>query len=324
MQHGYGSADTWEQRDLPVPVPGRGQVLVRVHAAAVDRGTWHLMTGTPLLVRPAVGFGGLRRPVPGRDLAGVVEAVGEDVAGFAPGEEVFGTGEGSLAEFSLVPARRLARKPAALSFEEAAAAPVSGLTALQALRAGGLRAPGDGEGRAVLVIGASGGVGTSAVQLARSSGAAVTGVCGPTKADLVRSLGAEQVLDHTREDVDATGTRYDVVLDIAGNRPVSLLRRALTPAGTLVVVGGEGGGRLTGGLHRQLGAAALSPFVRQRLVVLVASENAADLAELARLADEGAFRPALDRTFPLAEAAKAIRHLEAGHARGKVVVTLRG
>lgn len=316
IQESYGGADTLELREVPVPSPRRGEVLVRVRAAGIDRGTWHLMAGLPLVMRLGFGLRGPRQPTPGRDLAGIVEAVGEGVTRFAKGDAVYGTGHGSLAEFARAREDRLAAKPVSLSFEQAAAVPVSALTALQALRNAGRVAP----GQTVLVIGASGGVGTYAVQLAKAFGAEVTGVCSTTKVDLVRSLGADHVIDYTRSDLDDDARQYDLVLDIAGNRPVARLRRLLTPTGTLVIVGGEGGDRWTGGMQRQLGAVALSPLVRHRLAMLLSRENSADLVTLADLADQGAFRPAIDRTFTLDSAAKAMHHLEAGHARGKVVV----
>ena len=316
IQEGYGGADTLELREVPVPSPRRGEVLVRVRAAGIDRGTWHLMAGLPLVMRLGFGLRGPRQPTPGRDLAGIVEAVGEGVTRFAKGDAVYGTGHGSLAEFARAREDRLAAKPVSLSFEQAAAVPVSALTALQALRNAGRVEP----GQSVLVIGASGGVGTYAVQLAKAFGAEVTGVCSTTKVDLVRSLGADHVIDYTRSDLDDDARQYDLVLDIAGNRPVARLRRLLTPTGTLVIVGGEGGDRWTGGMQRQLGAVALSPLVRHRLAMMLSRENSADLVTLADLADQGAFRPAIDRTFTLDSAAKAMHHLEAGHARGKVVV----
>jgi NADPH:quinone reductase-like Zn-dependent oxidoreductase len=312
IQKRYGGTETLELREVPVPVPRKGEVLVRVRAAGIDRGTVHLMTGLPLVMRLVVGLRGPRQPIPGRDLAGTVEAVGEGVTRFAVGDAVYGTGHGSLAELTRAPQDRLAAKPASLSFEQAAAVPVSALTALQALRNAGRVAP----GQRVLVIGASGGVGSYAVQLAKAFGAEVTGVCSTTKVDLVRSLGADHVVDYTRSDLAERAHEYDLVLDIAGNRPVRRLRRLLTPTGTLVIVGGEGGDRWTGGMQRQLGAVALSPFVRHRLAMLFSRENSADLVTLADLADRGAFRPAIDRTFDLDAAAKALHHLEAGHTRG--------
>ena len=300
---------------VPDPVPAAGEVLVRVEAAGVDRGTWKLAVGLPLVVRLAVGLRTPRVRTPGRDLAGTVVAVGPGVDDVAVGDGVYGTADGSLAELALVPRRRLARRPAGLTAREAAGVPVSGLTAFQAVRLSGV-----GPGQRVLVVGASGGVGTFAVQLAVAAGARVTGVCSPAKADLVRSLGAEHVIDHTREDVDAEGVRYDVVLDIGGNRTLRALRRVLEPGGTLVVIGGEEGGRLTGGLQRGVAAALLSPFVRQRLVMHVSRETAQDLEALGRVIESGAVRTVLDRGWPLEDAAAAIEHVGSGRARGKVVV----
>ncbi|WP_446209852.1 NAD(P)-dependent alcohol dehydrogenase [Micromonospora sp. IBSANI012] len=317
VQDRYGSADVWELRDIDPPRVGDDDVLVRVHAAGVDPGVWHLMTGLPYPVR--LGYG-LRRPrhrVPGMDLAGVVEAVGRHVTRFAPGDEVYGTGAGSYAEYALAPQHKLARKPAALTFAEAAAIPVSGQTALTAVRDAATVRP----DQRVLVIGAGGGVGSYAVQLATAAGAHVTGVCGPTKPDLVTSLGAIDVIDHTREDITDRGVTYDVIVDTAGNRTLTHLRRALTPTGTLVLVGGEAAtGKLLQGFDRQLRALLLSPLVGQRLVPLVAKESSENLDALTALVDAGRLRPVLDRSWPLAEAADAIRHLRGGHARGKNVV----
>ena len=316
-QHRYGGTDTLQLTEIETPTPGPHEVLVRVRAAGVDRGTWHLMAGRPYAVRLAFGLRRPKFPVAGRDVAGVVERVGADVTSFAIGDEVIGTADGSYADFAVVPVTRLARKPASLSFEEAATLPVSGATALQAVRRAGVEA-----GDRVLVIGASGGVGSYAVQVASARGAEVTGVASGTKADLVRSLGATRVIDHTREEIDSAGGRWDVIIDVAGLRPLSLLRRCLEPDGTLVIVGGEGGDRWLGGTHRQLAALALNPFTGRRLTALMSKETAADFAELADLADRGELRPVLERTYALGEAAKAIDHLVAGHVRGKVAVSL--
>ncbi|MEP7736189.1 NAD(P)-dependent alcohol dehydrogenase [Nocardioides sp. 31GB23] len=314
-QHRYGGTETLQLTEIEAPTPGPDEVLVRVRAAGVDRGTWHLMAGQPYAVRLAFGLRRPKFPVVGRDVAGVVDRVGADVTSFAIGDEVIGTANGSYADFAVVPVSRLARKPASLSFEEAATLPVSGATALQVVRRAGVEA-----GDRVLVIGASGGVGSYAVQVAAARGAEVTGVASGAKADLVRSLGAARVIDHTRDEIDATGEQWDVIIDLAGLRRLSLLRRCLTPGGTLVIAGGEGGDRWLGGTHRQLGAMALSPFVRQRLTSLLSKETAADFATLADMADRGELRPVLERTYALEEAAKAIDHLVDGHVRGKIVV----
>ncbi|MFE9694715.1 NAD(P)-dependent alcohol dehydrogenase [Micromonospora sp. NPDC005806] len=315
VQDRYGPADPLRLTDVETPTPRAGQVLVQVRAAGVDPGVWHLMTGLPYAVR--LGYG-LRRPrnrVPGMDLAGVVTAVGPGVTTFTPGDEVYGTGAGSFAEYALAPAGRLAPKPASLTFTEAAAVPVSGQTALTAVRDAARVRP----DQRVLVIGAGGGVGSYAVQLARAADAQVTGLCGPTKLDLVRSLGAHDVIDYTRHDLP--DRRYDVIIDTAGNRPLSRLRRILTAKGTLVLVGGEArDGRWLQGFDRQLRALALSPFVGQRLAPLVAKECTANLAALTGHIEAGQVRPVVERTFPLTRAAEAIRHVKAGHTSGKVVI----
>jgi NADPH:quinone reductase-like Zn-dependent oxidoreductase len=300
------------------PTIGDDEVLVRVAAASVDRGTVHLMTGQPLAMRLA-GFG-VRRPKapnPGRAFAGTVVAVGVAVTGFAPGDEVYGSGDGVFAEYVAVRPGRLARKPATLSFEESAAVPISGVTALQAVRKAGVR-----PGQRVLVIGASGGVGTFAVQIAKAFGAEVTGVCSPAKVDLVRSLGADDVIDYTRDDVTAGDRRYDAILDIGGNRKLSTLRRALTPRGTLVIVGGETAGRWLGGFGRSLRAVLLSPLLRQSLGMLVSTENAADLDAVRELVESGRVTPAIDRTYPLAETPAAIRAVDRGEVRGKIAIAV--
>lgn len=313
----YGSADVLHLSELQVPEVGDEEVLVRVRAAGLDRGAWHVMAGLPYLLRGA-GYG-LRRPRVaglGSELAGVVEAVGANVTGIAPGEAVFGTCSASFAEYAVTGPDKLARMPANLDFEHAAAVPVSAVTALQALRDHGrLRA-----GQRVLVIGASGGVGTFAVQIAKALGANVTGLASPPKVDLVRSLGADQVIDYTRTEITDDGRRYDVVLDIGGNRPLSRLRRVLTGDGTLVIVGGEGGGRWTGGIHRQLGAMVLTLFVRQRLGTFIAKTNSTDLDTLRALIEAGSVTPAVDRVIALEEVPGAIRDLIAGRVSGKVVI----
>ena len=316
----YGPAGNVRVRTVPRPDIADDEVLVRVHAAGVDRGVWHVMAGLPYPIRLA-GFG-LRMPkdpVLGIDVAGVVVAIGASVTRFQPGDAVFGMGMGSFAEFVAVPEAKLAAKPANLSFVQAAAMPVSGVTALQAVRdKGGVQA-----GQKVLIIGASGGVGTYAVQIAKALGAEVTGVCSPAKAVIVRSTGADRVIDYTREDFAADGPIHDVIIDIGGNSPLSRLRRALTPTGTLVITGGETDGRLLGGNDRQMRAVLLSPFVRQTLRTFVASENHQDLQVLAELVEAGKVAPVIDRTYPLADAAAAIQHVADGRARGKVVLDIR-
>ena len=317
LRERYGSVELVQLKVIDRPAIGDGEILVRVRAAGVDRGVWHPMTGTPYPLRLAgYGFGAPKNPVLGGDFAGVVEAVGKTVTRFKPGDEVFGVAQGTFAEYARVREDKLARKLANLTFEQAAAVPTSGFTALQALRDQGHVQP----GQKVLVIGASGGVGTFAVQLAKAFGAEVTGVSSTTKVDLVRSIGADHAIDYTREDF-AGGKPYDLILDIGGNRPVSQLRRALAPKGTLVIVGGEGGGRWFG-MGRQLRALAVSPFVRQRLTMFIASQRYQDLLVLTELIEAGKVTPAVDRVYPLSEVPQAIRYLEDGRARGKVVISV--
>lgn len=319
VQQAYGSADVLELRDIDPPTIGADEVLVRVRAAGVDRGVWHLMTGLPYPVRLA-GYGvrAPKQPVPGMDLAGVVEAVGSAVTRFTPGDEVFGVGTGTFAELARASEAKLAHKPADLEWAEAGALGISALTALQALRdTGSVQA-----GQRVLVIGASGGVGSYAVQVAKALGAEVTGVCSPGKVDLVRSLGADHVLDYTAQDFADGSVQYDLIIDIGGNTTLRRLRAALTPTGTAAIVGGENGGRFLGGFDRMLRAPVLSMMVGQRLAAVACSENAADLEVLAGMATAGQVRAAVERTFPLDQAPDAIRHLQGGHARGKLVVTV--
>jgi NADPH:quinone reductase-like Zn-dependent oxidoreductase len=315
----YGSPDVLELREIERPIVGPDDVLVRVHAAGLDQGVWHFMTGLPYLFRLAgIGLRAPKNPLLGYDLAGRVEAVGGNVTRFRPGDEVFGTGRGSFAEHACARMDRLAPKPASLRFEQAAAVPISGYAALQAVRDHGqVRS-----GQRVLIIGAGGGVGTFAVQLARAFGADVTGVCSTSKTDLVRSLGADHVIDYTRDDITNGRDRYDVILDIAGNRRLSQLRRALAPAGTLVIVGGDGGGRWLGGIDRQLRAQLLSPFVRQKLGTFISKERNEDLEALREFLEAGTITPVVERTFPLSEVPEAIRFLRAGRVRGKVVITI--
>jgi NADPH:quinone reductase-like Zn-dependent oxidoreductase len=322
VQEQYGPEPEGLLRSAEVerPAVGDGEVLVRVHAVSVDRGTWHLMAGLPYPARLAFG---LRRPSfanPGRSFAGTVEVVGGGVTDLRAGDEVYGTagGNGAFAEYAIARPATLAAKPANLSFEEAATVPVSGLTALQAVRDHAQVLAGE----KVLVIGASGGVGGFAVQIAKALGAEVTGVSSTAKVDAVRAFGADAVVDYTREDVANGRLRYDVVLDIGGNRRLSHLRRALTPRGRLVIVGGETGGRWLDGLDRQFRAALLSPFLGQHLSFFLTKENAADLAALRELVEAGLVTPVIDRTYPLDQTVAAIRHLLDGRATGKLAVTV--
>ncbi|MGD2136163.1 MAG: NAD(P)-dependent alcohol dehydrogenase [Gemmatimonadales bacterium] len=319
VQDTYGSPDVLKLEDIDKPLIGDDDLLVRVHAAGVDRGVWHIMTGLPYLIRiMGYGFRGPKTRVPGTDVAGCVEAVGTNVTQWQVGEEVFGTCEGAFAEYACVKHDKCVPKPANVTFEQAAAVPVSGITALQGVRDQGAVAA----GQSVLVIGASGGVGTFAVQIAKALGAEVTGVCSTSKVDLVRSIGADHVIDYTREDVAETERRYDVILDIGGNRPLSHLRRALAPRGRLVMVGGEHGDRWIGGMARPLRALVLSRFVSQKMGMFIAQVRQKDLLYLKDLIETGKVMPVIDNIYSLAEAAEAIRHLEAGQARGKVVVRI--
>lgn len=306
--------------DVPEPTISDDEVLVRVHAASVDRGTWHIMTGRPYLIR-AVGFGlrAPKAPNPGRSYAGTVETCGNDVRAFAPGDAVYGTCDGSFAEYVRGSLDTLARKPANLSYEEAAACPISGVTALQAVRdKARVQA-----GQTVLIVGASGGVGTFAVQIAKAFGATVTGVCSAAKMDLVRALGADHVIDYAVENFSDGPVRYDVVLDIGGNSPLSRLRRAMNARGTLVIVGGETDGRWLGGFDRQIRALALSLIVSQKLGTLASSENATDLIALTELLESGKVTPALDETYELRDVAKALQRMTDGHTQGKIIVSIR-
>jgi NADPH:quinone reductase-like Zn-dependent oxidoreductase len=313
VQDAYGSVDVLRLAEVAA-----NEVLVKVRAAGMDRGTWHNMTGMPYLMR-IMGFG-FRRPknsVAGLDVAGTVVEVGSDVTRFQAGDEVFGISRGSFAEYAAAREDKLVHKPAGLSFEQAAVVPISGGTAIQGLRAGRIEA-----GQRVLVIGASGGVGTYAVQLAKAFGAEVTGVCSTAKVELIRSLGADHVVDYTREDFVDGGRRYDLILDVGGSSSLSRLRRALTPTGTLVIVGGEKGGKWTGGFGRQLRAVGLSPFVRQRLTMLASKEHHSHIEAVSRFIERGQVTPVIDRIYPLAEVPDAMRHLEAGRARGKIAITI--
>ena len=316
-QHSYGSPTVRELEDVDKPVVDDEGVLVRVAATSVNALDWHLMRGLPLFLRLMTG---VRRPKssrPGADVAGYVEAVGANITELRPGDEVFGGCDGAFAEYVCGKERHFVPKPARLTFEQAAAIPVAGCTALQALRDVGKVQP----GQRVLINGASGGVGTFAVQIAKAFGADVTGVCSTRNLEMVRSIGANRVVDYTVEDFTRTGARYDVIVDNVGNRSLSALRRAMTPKGTVVIVGG-GGGRLLGPMTQMLKARVLSRFVGQRMLMFVATLNKEDLLVLKELIDAGKVTPVVDRTYPLSEAPEAIRYLETGHARGKVVVTV--
>jgi len=320
LQHAYGETDVLDFAEIAKPEIAADEVLVRVHAAGVDRGVWHLMTGLAYPIRLAgYGLRAPKNPVPGMDMAGVVEAVGADVTRFQPGDEVFGIGKGTYAEYAVAPENKLAPKPANLSMEQAAVVAISGLTALQAVRDHGQVQP----GHTVLITGASGGVGTYAVQLAKAFGAQVTGVCSTAKVDLVRSIGADHIIDYTQEDFARREHYYDVILDIGGRPSLSSLRRALTPKGTAIIVGGESDGRWLGGYDRQIRALVLTRFVGQKLGTFVNSENHEDMLVLTELIEAGKVTPVIDRTYPLCEAAAAIQYLKDGHARGKVVIAVR-
>lgn len=315
----YGDSSVLRVSVVDRPSIGADEVLIRVRAAGLDRGTQHLLTGRPWLLRLA-GYGLLRpsNPVVGLDVSGVVAAVGADVTRFAVGDAVFGIARGSFAEFAAASETKLTLKPSNLSFEEAAVSTVSGITALQALTdVGRLEA-----GQRVLIIGASGGVGTFAVQLAKALGGVVDGVAGAANLDLVTSLGASYVYDHRSTDLADITHRYDLVLDIGGRNPVRKLRRLLTPAGTLVLVGGEDGNRVTGGLGRQLRGAVLSPFVRQRLAMFVSTEHHSFIERLAQHMGGEAVRPVIGAQFPLDDAIDAFRRMESGQSSGKTVIAI--
>jgi NADPH:quinone reductase-like Zn-dependent oxidoreductase len=320
VQHRYGSADSLTVATVDRPEIASDEVLIEVASAGVDRGVWHLMTGRPYLVRLA-GYG-IRKPkakVPGFDVAGRVVAIGDEVSRFEVGDEVFGIARGAYAEFAAAKQDKLAHKPANLTFDQAAVATVSGITALQALTDIGKVEP----GQRVLVIGASGGVGSYAVQLAKALGASVTGVASRAKADLVLSLGADHVVDYARGDYLDGETRYDLIVDIGGLNPIARLRRALNPDGTLVIVGGEGGGGITGGIGRQLRAKAVSPFVSQRLTFFISAEHHSHMERLAKYLEEGSVVPAVGQRYRLDEVRSAISDLEAGHAKGKSVIVVK-
>ncbi len=318
VQHGYGPPSVLEMSEVATPRPGRGEVLVQVGAASVHPGDHFVMTGVPYMVRLAFGLRRPRNGIPGTDLAGVVIDVGEDVTALRRGDAVFGwTSTGALAEYACVPADQLAPVPAGVSIAQAAAVPTSGMTALQALRDIAHVHP----GQSVLITGASGGVGSFAVQIAKAFGAEVTGVCSAGNVDLVRSLGADRVIDYTTTDFTRTGERYDVILDSVEAVPLDAVRRALAPTGTLIPNSGHGG-RWIGPLGRVIAARVRSVFTRQRLRPFTSIGKRADLLVLADLLATGDVTPAIDRTYALDEAADALRHVATGHTRGKVVVTV--
>lgn len=316
-QDRYGTADVLKFRDIERPSPGEGQVLVRVVAAGMDRGAWHFMAGEPYLMR-LIGFGfrAPSVPVPGSNFAGVVEAAGPGVSDYEPGDEVYGATRGTFAEYTVASIATVARKPPQLSFEQAAVLPYPAFVAMQALRDHGHVQP----GQRVLVVGASGAVGTIAVQLAVAFGATVTGVCSGDNADLVRSLGASDVIDYKTEDFADGSRRFDLILDIGGRTSVARLRRALTRTGTLVILGGEGD-RWIGGTQRQLWAKVLSPFVPQKLVAFVVKENAGELLKLNELVVDGKVTAVLGPTFPLPDGAAAITAFEKGELQGRIVIS---
>jgi NADPH:quinone reductase-like Zn-dependent oxidoreductase len=316
-QNRYGTADVLELSDIERPTPREGEVLVRIVAAGMDRGAWHYMAGEPYLMR-ILGFG-LRAPsvaVPGTNFAGVVEALGPAVTGFELGDEVYGATRGTFAEYAVAPISKVAPKPPQLSFAQAAVLPYPTFAAMQALCDHGHVQP----GQRVLVVGASGAVGTIAVQLATAFGATVTGVCSGSHTDLVRSLGANEVIDYTREDFTDGSRTFDLILDIGGRTSVARLRRALTRTGTLVIVGGEGD-RWIGGTQRQVWATVLSVFVPQKLVVFVAKEDAGDLLRMNELVAAGRVTPVLGPAFPLPDGAAAVAAFETGGVDGRVVIT---
>jgi NADPH:quinone reductase-like Zn-dependent oxidoreductase len=316
----YGPVDNIHIETIDTPAPGPGQVLIEVHAAGIDRGQWHLMAGLPLLMRLA-GFGITRpkNPVLGLDVSGRVVAVGDDVDRFSEGDEVFGIANGSFAGYTIADAAKLAAKPEAISHEQAAVAAVSGITALQALTdVGRLQT-----GQSVLVIGASGGVGSYVVQLAKALGAPVTGVASGAKGDLVRSIGADDFIDYTSTDYLDGSRTFDMIIDIGGRNPLRRLRRALSEKGTLVIVGGEGGGRWTGGIGRQLRALMLSPFLSQRLTMFIASESHELIERLSEFLESGQVVPAVGHIYSFDQVPQAIADLDAGRALGKSVLTVR-
>ena len=317
VQDEYGSSDVLRLEDVEAPAAGRGGVLIRVIAASAFIGDWHLITGTPYAIRLVSGLGKPKQRVRGQDVAGKIEAIGQEVTGFRPGDEVFGVGNGTFAEYATARTDKIAPKPANLGFEEAETVPTTGCTALQGIRDVGKVQ----SGQSVLVVGAAGGVGSFAVQIAKALGAHVTGVCSTSKLDLVRSIGADEVIDYTHEDIVDGTRRYDLIFDTAGNRAVSHLRQAMTPKGTLVLAGGEGTGRWLG-MGRVVRAKTMSLFVGQRMTNFLARPGAADLIALKELIDADKIKPVIGSRYSLGEVPAAIAEIGAGHGRGKVVITV--
>lgn len=312
VQNEYGSPDVYELKEIDKPVVKDDGVLVRVHAAGLNAGDYFAMRGEPYMIRMSVGWPKPKNFIPGWDVAGTVEAVGQNVEQFQPGDEVFGACTGTCAEYACAGEDKFALKPANLTFEQASAAPTAAVTALRGLRDVGKVQ----SGQKVLINGASGGVGTFAVQVAKALGAEVTGVCSTGKVDMVRSIGANHVIDYTQEDFTQSGPRYDLILDNVGNHSFSDLRRALTPQGTLIPNSGHGG------MGYVFKAFLLSPFMRQQERPFIATPNSEDLVVLKEMIEAGKITPVIDRTYPLSETPEAFRYLDEGHARGKVVITM--
>jgi len=320
VQDTYGGTDVLKLRDIGKPIVGDDDILVKVHAAGVDAGVWHVMAGLPYMIRIA-GFGlrAPKQPIRGVDLSGQVEAVGKNISQFKPGDDVYGTANGTYAEYAVTTGEKLSLKPTNLSYEQAAAVPTSALTALQAVRNQANVKP----GQKVLVVGASGGVGSFAVQIAKAMGAKVTGVASTPKLDMLHTIGVDHVIDYRREDFTRQSERYDIIVDTGGLRSVASMREVLTVNGTLVIVGGEGGGKWTGGAGRGLLAIALSPFVKHNLRNFIANSNKEDLLTLKTLIEAGEITPVVDQTFSLVETPKAIRYLKDGKVKGKIVISVR-
>jgi NADPH:quinone reductase-like Zn-dependent oxidoreductase len=319
VYHRYGPPDVLECREIEKPAPGVEEVLVRVQAAGVNPYDWHFMRGTPSFVRLFTGLRGPKFPRLGADAAGVVEAVGPGITRLKPGDRVFGACKGAFAEYACGKESGLALIPSGVSFAQAASVPIAGITALQGLRDCGLVKA----GQKVLINGAAGGVGTFSVQIARALGATVTGVCSTRNVAMVNSLGADHAIDYTQVDFTQTGERFDVIFDLVGNHPLSALRRALTPRGTLVGCGGGGPDRSSGELlGAMLGQAIAAPFARQKLTSVLAKINTDDLNVLAGMLESGTVKPVLDRSYPLRETAEAIRYVEGCHAQGKVTIAV--